>query len=234
MVRNPFRRQKADGTLDDGTATEGYTTPYDSSSGFGLMDDNPAIYNLTITTPLGTNQGTTSASFQTVHNTPRGFPFISPKSGNLSKLSVKIHTGQASEVAMDVGIYNSDSDGYLHSLVGIARFPSQTTTANAIISQTSFRTSNTDATAITITLVKGQKYWIFMPLVAAGAGFKLMGQAQGNRIATGKGTLGGSGYNGHMWYYGGNSGTYGCPPLETDLGWVTKSSNTDPIVWVSF
>ena len=73
-----------------------------------------------------------------------------------------------------------------------------------------------------------------MPLVAAGAGFKLMGQAQGNRIATGKGTLGGSGYNGHMWYYGGNSGTYGCPPLETDLGWITKSSNTDPIVWVSF
>ena len=82
-----------------------------------------------------------------VGNKPMCFPFISPKSGDVSEIGINI-TSSAASGNIYVALYDSDTDGYADSLLGYATLAA---TSTGSIYQTSL--------SATPTLVRGRQYW---------------------------------------------------------------------------
>lgn len=159
MGRQPFRQMKSDGTMQDAGASSGGITDWwelDSTDGFLLIGDG--MYNLALGAPFqARGSSSTSQSYNSI-NTIMLHPFLGPKTGNLAKITVYVHSTTSDGTCdLHVGIYESDGDGYLGDLVGIATFANSIRSTTGAHSQTSF--VDTSGSSTTISLTKGKLYY---------------------------------------------------------------------------
>lgn len=154
-------------TFPDGTTQ---TTAASGGGGFPTLsiddDDAPDDYNIAAFTPYGI-QGTSAQSLGV--SNPFFYPFVSPKSGDLARMTVSVRVAATGENVL-VGVYSEDTNGYFpDTLLGSATFSLNST---GEISQTSFTS--------TITLTAGTKYWIgWVPDTASSSG-QLWAQSNSN------------------------------------------------------
>ena len=140
-----------DGTTQT-TAASGGSNNFDLSLPASLTPSNTR-YLISQTAGWGSNDD--SSTFNVgVATKPICFPFISPRSGNITEIGVRIATSAGSG-NIYVGIYDSDSDGYADSLVGYVSIGA-TSTGNQV--QTSILDSSGTPTT-TAALTRGAQYW---------------------------------------------------------------------------
>lgn len=221
MGRNPFRRQKADGTLDDGTGG-GVANwwEHDSENTFLLIGDN--MWNVAIQAPFTVNSGMTTSTMNSIYN-PKIHCFIGTKTGDLSKMTVYINqTTSSGSCDLHVGIYESNDNGYMGDLIGVAVYPNSIKSATGTYSQTSFQESSTSTTSTTITLTKGKLYYYCFLIKSSsnnagdvGDGLKFRAKSSSSSVgANGKVTAyGNDGYNSYFIHTWGGLAT-------TEAGWV--------------
>jgi len=111
--------------------------------------------------PWGSADKSTTTNL-TVASKPMAFPFIAPKSGDVTEIGVNFTTAAAG-INLYVAIYDSDSDGMADSRLTYATI-STASTGNV------YQTSLTD----TATLVAGTQYWYTINLDSTSAAPYLM------------------------------------------------------------
>ena len=119
-----------------------------SGASFVLPNDDSGTNNRFIISqgPVWGSADVAATANLSIASKPMAFPFIAPKSGNVSEIGINITTGSAANVY--VAIYSSDSNGMADSRLGYATID---TTSTGSIYQTSITG--------TITLVAGTQYW---------------------------------------------------------------------------
>lgn len=151
---------------------DGLTSAGGGGAGFPSLsiDDDDAAddYNIAAFTPYGI-QGTAAQSLGTVDNNPFFYPFVSPKSGDLARMTVSVRVAASGENFL-VGVYSEDENGYFpKTLLGSATF---SLNATGEVSQTSFSS--------TITLEAGKKYWIGWVGDTSGSSGQVWAQSNSN------------------------------------------------------
>jgi len=105
--------------------------------------------------PWGVSDSGTSAIAAAGY--PKGYPFVSPKTGDLTSMEVYVSTAAASST-VKIAIYSQDEDTHLPStMLGFVEID---TTSVGTINQTSF--------SDTISLVEGTQYWAVQARGTAG------------------------------------------------------------------
>ena len=105
--------------------------------------------------PWGVSDSGTSAIAAAGY--PKGYPFVSPKTGDLESMEVYVSTAAASST-LKIAIYSQDEDTHLPStMLGFVEID---TTSVGTINQTSF--------SDTISLVEGTQYWAVQARGTAG------------------------------------------------------------------
>ena len=158
MGRQPFRRRKADNTIDDGTGGGGGASA--EIIKMGKMELDNANYGWNFYWPYITTQGYNQPNSGTavlLSNQVVSYPFIARQSGDLTRMSIRITSGSGTAGAVRIAVYDSDSDGMPDTLLGIATPPNINSTG--VKSVTSF-TTNDGSTSATITLTENEKYWV--------------------------------------------------------------------------
>ena len=239
MGRQPFRQMKSDGTMEDAGSSSGGGIQnwwtHDSTDGFLLVNDGK--YSITAQAPFqarGSNIYT--QTFNSI-NTVILHPFIAHKTGTLSKLSIYVQqTTSSGSCTLQIGIYESSTDGYIGDLVGIAEFPNSIKSSVAEYSQTSFQDES--GSSVDISLTKGKMYYFgALPKSSTnsssdvGDGFKLRSCNRAeSSSAHGKVTnaMYGAG-NGYQCF------TFtGFKASESDFTWVQLSNAHKPFVVVEY
>jgi len=141
-------------TTSGGTATSSMILPKDDSG-----TNNRFIVSQT--PPWGSADKSTTTNL-TVASKPMAFPFIAPKSGDVSEIGVNFTTAAAG-INLYVAIYDSDSDGMADNRLTYATI-STASTGNV------YQTSLTS----TATLVAGTQYWYSINLDSTSAAPYLM------------------------------------------------------------
>ncbi len=138
MGRQPFRQGKSDGTMEEAGAAGGAS----HLDGYKIMDI-PNFYASNLH-PYGQNSYNYSNPFTTY---VQYFPFIAPKSGNVTKIGIRVNTF-SDDRDCQFGVY-SDDNGTVGDLMGKVE-----------ISEDSASTFDVTQFSATITLVKGTQYWV--------------------------------------------------------------------------
>jgi len=141
-------------TTSGGAATSSMILPKDDSG-----TNNRFI--ISQSPPWGSADKSTTTNL-TVASKPMAFPFIAPKSGDVTEIGVNFTTAAAG-INLYVAIYDSDSDGMADSRLTYATI-STASTGNV------YQTSLTD----TATLVAGTQYWYTINLDSTSAAPYLM------------------------------------------------------------
>jgi len=141
-------------TTSGGTATSSMILPKDDSG-----TNNRFI--ISQSPPWGSADKSTTTNL-TVASKPMAFPFIAPKSGDVTEIGVNFTTAAAG-INLYVAIYDSDSDGMADSRLTYATI-STASTGNV------YQTSLTS----TATLVAGTQYWYTINLDSTSAAPYLM------------------------------------------------------------
>jgi len=141
-------------TTSGGTATSSMILPKDDSG-----TNNRFI--ISQSPPWGSADKSTTTNL-TVASKPMAFPFIAPKSGDVTEIGVNFTTAAAG-INLYVAIYDSDSDGMADSRLTYATI-STASTGNV------YQTSLTG----TATLVAGTQYWYTINLDSTSAAPYLM------------------------------------------------------------
>ena len=110
-----------------------------------LIDTSYTLNRVDATAPWGINTGNNS---QGTRNEPIYYPFIAPKTGNVSGIVINISAAASSAVNCTIAVY-SDDGGLPNAKIGQAVFDAEV----------SGQTEQTSLSA-TIALVKGTQYWI--------------------------------------------------------------------------
>jgi len=137
MGRQPFRRSKSDGTLDDGTGGGG-------TNDLRVLETTTDFYAHSVL-PYGAGGYQQSSATWAPH--VLYYPFISYASGTIDQLGIRNNTSLTNSI--EVGVY-SDSNGQPDTLLGKLSFSTSITGA---IYQSSWSGG-------TPTLVKDTQYWI--------------------------------------------------------------------------
>ena len=109
------------------------------------IDSQYALNRVDVTPPWGVNTGNNS---QATRNEPIYYPFIAPKTGDVTGVVINISSVAASAVNFLVAVY-SDDGGLPNAKLGEAEFDAEV----------SGQTEQTSLSA-TISLVRGTQYWI--------------------------------------------------------------------------
>jgi len=110
-----------------------------------VIDSTYSLNRVDATPPWGHSSGNNT---QTTRNEPFYYPFIAPKTGNVSGIVVNITSAAASAVNLLVAIY-SDDGGVPNAKMGQAVFDAEV----------SGQTEQTSLSA-TVSLVEGTQYWV--------------------------------------------------------------------------
>ncbi len=110
-----------------------------------VIDSTYTLNRVDATMPWGINTGNNA---QTTRDEPFYYPFVAPKTGDVSGIVVNISVAAASAVNFLVAVY-SDDGGLPNEKLGVAVFDAEV----------SGQTEQTSLSA-TISLVKGTQYWI--------------------------------------------------------------------------
>ena len=110
-----------------------------------VIDSTYTLNRVDATPPWGHNSGNNT---QTMRNEPFYYPFIAPKTGDVTGIVVNITSAAASAVNLLVAVY-SDDGGVPNEKLGVATFDAEV----------SGQTEQTSLSA-TVSLVKGTQYWI--------------------------------------------------------------------------
>ena len=161
-----------------GAATSSMILPKDDS---GTNDR----FIISQTPPWGSADKSTTANL-TIASKPMAFPFIAPKSGDVTEIGVNFTTAAAG-INLYVAIYDSDSDGMADSRLTYATI-STASTGNV------YQTSLTD----TATLVAGTQYWYTINLDSTSAAPYAMCGTTENTPGMGLGTS--TSQNGITWF----------------------------------
>ena len=160
MGRQPFRRRKADNSIDDGTGGGG-------TNNYGIIPNGDPIgatsefkyIGLTDKPPYGNSRFDHTWLKDTLckDQIQSFIPFIAPKTGTIAGLSI-ILTSPASSgsQAFSVGIYSDDEDGMPETRIAYTTFDVQGGSARSI--------RNTSFTG-TPTITKGTQYWLSFNIV---------------------------------------------------------------------
>jgi len=157
MGRQPFRRRKADNSIDDGTGGGGTS---DDFVKMGKMHMDNSNYGWNLYWPYISTHGYAQPNLGTatlVSNQAIAYPFLARQTGDLSRLSIRIMSGSGTAGALRIAIYDSDSDGMPDSLLGIATPANINSTG--VKSVTAF-TTNDGSTSATISVTENEKYWV--------------------------------------------------------------------------
>ena len=161
MGRQAFRRTKSDGTIDDGTGGGGKfnTGLINTTKDKLLINDNSWPLHACSVFGSGVDSRNTAYSYDNSHYYFTYWPFVAPRSGDISKISIYVGTVHGSESDVSIGIYDA-SDGHINNLLGTATFAGDTVLdTTGTKSQTSFETNAGSGSSATITLVEGNKYF---------------------------------------------------------------------------
>ena len=160
MGIQPFRQLKSDGTMEDAGVSAGgggVTEKFISDPNINFDNSNygwnlfwPFITTASYAQP--TNWQATLLSNYVV-----AYPFLARKTGDVTRLSIRITSGSGTAGAVRIGIYDTDDDGWPDSLLGIATPASINSTG--VKTTTSF-TTNDGSTSPTISLTKNEQYWV--------------------------------------------------------------------------
>ena len=147
MARQPFRRTKSDGTIDDGTGGGGVP-------GYKTVDLD-ATHNHSFHKSYGAfgvdGQSTGyTMNFFTSNNSWHGYPFVMPKDGTLDSIVLQVSTAGASGDELSVAIYPSDANGNPEGESAILR------KTDVDVSSTGYKTIDAVANA---TVTGGDIYW---------------------------------------------------------------------------
>ena len=127
---------------------DGLLSTGSSGASFVLPNDDSGTNNRFIISqgPVWGCADVSSTANLSIASKPMAFPFIAPKTGNVTEIGINITTGSAANVY--VAIYSSDSNGMADSRLGYATID---TTSTGSIYQTSITG--------TIELKAGVQYW---------------------------------------------------------------------------
>ena len=231
MGRQAFRRSKSDGTIDDGT---GGSVPFstgliDSENTFLLVNDNIwALHSDPIFGVQVSGQGT--YGYDDSHYYVTLWPFIAPKSGNLSSMTITINQSNTTNSDVMVGIYDCEN-GYFNDLLGVATWPASTINSTGNKEQTSF-TTNTGGSSTTITLVEGNKYFYGIKRDNADTTSIKYKTCQNNTGYTiNKSSIGNHGASGYMCFHNHASELFAS---ETNAGWVQHAGRNRLYCWIKY
>jgi len=232
MGRQPFRQMKNDGTMEEaGSASGGgvFTTGLtDSTNTFLLVSEN--IWPLHSCPIFGSeyNSVLTSKSYDNSHLYISWWPFIAPKSGDISAINIAVGTATTTASDVLIGIYDSEN-GYINDLLGCAQFDSSVMASTGVKEQTSIL-SNHNGSSATITLVEGNKYFYCMKR-DNGDNQTLFFNAVPNNYGY---TIGKSNVNKHgsTGYFGYHNHNTELPASESNVGWVQHTSRNRMRCWI--
>ena len=238
MGRQPFRQMKSDGTMEEaGSASGGVQNWWEPDSTNGFLLSNDGKYNIATAAPFQARGSSFTTQSYTSINVVMLHSFLAPKTGNLSKITIYVSTTTSDGTCdLHVGIYESDGDGYIGDLVGIAAFPNSIKSTATSHSQTSFVDASGSST--TISLTKGKLYYFCVVPKSStntasdvGSGFTL-------RASNVRESLNQSGKSSS--YSGMTNPTFmaftftGLPSSESNFTWVQLSQQNKPYVIIEY
>jgi len=232
MGRQAFRRRKSDGTIDDGTGGGGKfsTGLINSTKTFLLINDNSWPLHACTVYSSGNNSRNTAYSYDNSHMYFTYWPFIAPRSGDISKISIYIGGVHGSESDVSIGIYDAN-DGHINNLLGTATFAGDTVVnTTGTKSQTSFETNAGSGSSATITLVEGDKYFYGYKrdnTDTTDIDFYADGTDNSHTIMRAVPSNWGS--SGYMCFYNDNTIL---PANEAAIGWIQHASRNRLLCWI--
>ena len=232
MGRQPFRRRKADNSIDDGTAGGGKfsTGLINTTKDKLLINDNSWPLHACSVFSSGVDSRQTSYSYDNSHFYTTYWPFIAPRSGDISKISIYIGGVHGSESDVSIGIYDA-SDGHLNNLLGTATYAGDSVVnTTGTKSQTSFESNVGAGDSQTITLVEGNKYFYAYKrdnTDTTDIDFYVDGSNKGATIMRAVPSNWGS--TGYLCFYNNNSNL---PVNEAAIGWIQHAGRSRMMCWI--
>jgi len=147
MVRQPFRRTKSDGTIDDGTGGGG--TPGFATINIAETHDN-SFHKTYGAFGVDGQSLSYTVNFFAQNNSFYMYPFLMPRDGTLESISIQVGTAGASGDEIAVAIYPSDAEGNLEGETAIVR------TTDVDVSSTGYKTITSISSP---TVTGGSIYW---------------------------------------------------------------------------
>jgi len=159
----------------DGLLTAGGTPTFNARlPQIGAWTGSTERYTISMAPPYSAGSTTQNSSFSD-YNYPKAFPFVSPKSGDVSEIGIYVAATTTSADCL-VGIYTDSGKGAPDALMGFADIDLGST---GNIYQTSL--------SATITLVEGTQYWYVIGADATATGGTIRGNTDTDLPALGIG-----------------------------------------------
>ena len=234
MGRQAFRQRKADGTIDDGSGGGGKfsTGLVNTTKDKLLINDNSWPIHACTIFSSGKDTRNTAMSYDNSQMFFTYWPFIAPRSGDISKISIYVGAVHGSESRVSIGIYDS-SDGHVNNLLGTATYSggeSGAMSTTGTKSQTSFETNVATGSSATITLVEGDKYFYGIKrdnTDTTDIDYYADGNNMGSTIMRGVPSNWGS--QGYMVFY---NHSHNLPVNEAAMGWIQHANRNRLMCWI--
>ena len=236
MGRQPFRQMKSDGTMEEAADASGggkfSTGLINTTKDKLLINDNSWPLHACTVYSAGEDSRQTAYSYDNSHYYTTYWPFIAPRSGDISKISIYVGTVHGSESSVAIGIYDA-ADGHINDLLGTATFAGgdgEAMASSGTKSQTSFESNVGEGDSQTITLVEGNKYFYAYKrdnTDTTDIDFYVDGSNKGATIMRAVPSNWGS--TGYLCFYNNNSNL---PVNEAAIGWIQHAGRSRMMCWI--